>query len=134
MEAKGGRILLLEDHADTARAFSMLLAQDGFHVTLAGTLEEALKVCADGTFDLLVCDVQLHDGNGISMLQAARKHCPDVRGIVVTGYDEPEQREAARQAGFLEYLVKPLTYADLHAAVDRAMAPPGPVEPTPMIG
>lgn len=132
MEVKGGRILLLEDHADTGRAFAMLLAQDGFDVTLAVTLEEALRVCAESNFDLLVCDIQLQDGNGIEMLQAARGHCPGVRGIVVTGYDQPEHREAARQAGFLAYLIKPLTYADLHAAVDRAMA--SPFEPTPMTG
>jgi CheY-like chemotaxis protein len=133
MEVKSGRILLIEDHADTARAFSMLLMEDGFQVEVARTLDGALKICADGAFDLLICDVRLHDGNGISALQAARKHCPDIRGIVVTGYDEPEQREAARQAGFREYLVKPLTYADQRAAVDRAMALPGATEQTSMI-
>jgi two-component system response regulator AtoC len=133
MQAKGGRILLVEDHADTARAFSMLLMQDGFQVTLAETLEEALKTCAQGSFDLLICDVRLKDGNGIDVLQATRKHCPEIRGIVVTGYDEPEPRESARWAGFQEYLVKPLTYVDLHAAVMRAMSPPGAAESTVMV-
>jgi two-component system CheB/CheR fusion protein len=121
MSANQGRILLVEDHADTARVFSTLLSQDGFDVTVAGTLAEGLKACETGSFDLLVCDVRLPDGDGIELLFKVREHCPDVAGIVVSGYDETEIRAAAKAAGFLEYLLKPLTYAELRDAVIRSM-------------
>jgi DNA-binding response OmpR family regulator len=121
MEAEGGRILLVEDHVDTARVFSALLTQDGFDVTVAATLAAALDICARAEFDLLICDVLLPDGDGTTVLQATRKNCPGVAGIVVTGFDEDARRAAATRAGFAEYLVKPLTYADLRAAVLRAM-------------
>lgn len=121
MEAEGGRILLVEDHVDTARVFSALLTQDGYDVTIAPTLASALDICARGQFDLLICDVLLPDGDGTTVLQATRKNCPGVAGIIVTGFDEDARREAATRAGFAEYLVKPLTYADLRAAVLRAM-------------
>jgi len=69
----------------------------------------------------MICDIHLPDGDGVTALQVARETCPDVAGIVVTGHDQPEFRETARQAGFQNYLIKPLGYATLKAAVDRAM-------------
>jgi two-component system response regulator YesN len=85
-------------------------------------LAEALSICQKGPYDLLICDIQLPDGDGTSVLQATRKHCPDVAGIIVTGFDDDARRSAANHAGFSEYLVKPLTYGELRAAVLRAMA------------
>jgi DNA-binding response OmpR family regulator len=117
-----GRILLVEDHAHTARVFSTLLTQDGYLVTIASTLAEGMKACESDSFDLLICDVRLPDGDGIGLLQAAREHCRAVAGIVVSGFDESERRAAAKAAGFLEYLVKPLTYAELRDAVVRSIA------------
>lgn len=129
MEAVGGRILLVEDHLDTARVFSALLRQDGFAVTVAPTFAEAISGCQKGCFDLLICDIELPDGDGTKVLQAARDQCLGVRGIIVSGFDDPARRQAADDAGFAEYLVKPLTYADLRAAVLRAMPAPVPAAP-----
>lgn len=121
MSVNQGRILLVEDHADTARVFSTLLEQDGFDVTIAGTLAEGMKACETSSFDLLVCDVRLPDGDGIELLSKARGQCRGVAGIVVSGYDDTEVRAAAQSAGFREYLVKPLTYAELRDAVIRSL-------------
>ena len=108
MAEQSGRILLVEDHLDTARVFSTLLTQDGFDVTAVPTLAEALSICQKQPYELLICDIQLPDGDGTSVLQATRKHCPDVAGIIVTGIDDDARRLAANNAGFSEYLVKPL--------------------------
>lgn len=121
MAEQGGRILLVEDHLDTARVFSTLLTQDGFSVSMVATLAEALIICQKGPYDLLICDIELPDGDGTSVLQATRKYCPGVVGIIVTGFDDDARRAAANSAGFAEYLVKPLSYGELRAAVLRAM-------------
>jgi two-component system CheB/CheR fusion protein len=131
MSANLGRILLVEDHADTARVFAMLLSQDGFEVTVAGTLADGMSVCENASFDLLICDVRLPDGDGIGLLEQVRRHCRDIAGIVVTGFDDAGQRSAAQDAGFLEYLIKPLTYGELRAAVDRSMPGAAPSAPAP---
>lgn len=132
MNSSCGRILLVEDHVDTARVFSALLTQDGFSVTVASTLANALGCCRDGCFDLLICDLQLPDGDGTQALLAARNRSAGVAGIVVTGLDDAPRRQAAVDAGFAEYLVKPLTYADLRDAVLRAIpaAAPAPSPPS----
>lgn len=128
MTEQCGRILLVEDHVDTARVFSTLLTQDGFDVSTVPTLAEALSICQKGPYDLLICDIQLPDGDGTSVLQATRKHCPWVAGIIVTGFDDEPRRNAANLAGFSEYLVKPLTYGELRAAVLRALPAREPPE------
>lgn len=131
MVAHDGRILLVEDHVDTARVFSTLLTQDGFDVTSVATLAEAMSICQKGSYDLLICDIQLPDGDGTSVLQATRKYCPGVAGIIVTGFDDEPRRQAANRAGFSEYLVKPLTYAELRDAVLRALGGRGPDAASP---
>lgn len=128
MSVQSGRILLVEDHLDTARVFSTLLTQDNFEVVTVATLADAMSLCTKGNYDLVICDIQLPDGDGISVLQATRKYCPEVAGIIVTGIDDEERRKAANLAGFSEYLVKPLTYGELRAAVVRAL--PGRQPPT----
>lgn len=121
------RILLVEDHRDTAEVLSRLLHEDQYRVTVAGTLEEARRLCDEHSFDLMICDLELPDGNGVDLLRHARQRCK-VAGIVLSAHGDEGHKQAARAAGFGDYIVKPAPFerireAILRAAVSRPMAP-----------
>jgi two-component system CheB/CheR fusion protein len=121
------RILLVEDHRDTAEVLSRLLQEDRYRVTVAGTLEEAKRLCDRQPFDLMICDLELPDGNGVDLLRHARRTC-DVAGIVLSAHGDEGHKQAARAAGFRDYIVKPAPFEKIREAIlrvttSRPMAP-----------
>ena len=66
------RILLVEDHLDTARGLSRILGRSGHQVTAAHNLETAVSMASEKPFDLLVSDIGLPDGTGIELIRRLR--------------------------------------------------------------
>ena len=114
------RILLVEDHADNRELMERLLRLNGHEVVSAGGVQEALSVASGGAPDLLIADLGLPDGNGCDLLRELRKSHPDLRALVVTGHDEERLIDACRQAGFFDFVRKPVQFSRLLAAVDAA--------------
>ena len=110
------RILLVEDHADTATVLARLLRRDGHDVTAAATADDALAACDARNVDLLVCDIGLpgHDGWELLPLLRERHAMP---AIALTGYGAPADVARSRSAGYDLHLTKPVDAATLRAAV-----------------
>jgi signal transduction histidine kinase/CheY-like chemotaxis protein len=112
------RILLVEDHEDTARVMSKLLRSFNHRVTLATDFTTALQAVQAENFDLLISDLGLPDGNGRDLMrQAQKKHT--VRGIALSGYGMESDVRASLEAGFAEHLTKPVNIVQLQEAIRR---------------
>lgn len=118
------KVLLVEDHRDTARVMARLLEMNGHAVRTAGTLDEAMAVSAAEPFDWIITDVHLPDGCGLDLLprlrdraRAAGEAAP--AAVVVSGDDRDAQ--PAIQAGYVRHMVKPVHYEQLLALIE---APP----------
>ncbi len=109
------RILLVEDHEDTAEILSMLLARGGYQVKVANSVGEALAVDR-GAFDVLLSDVGLGDGSGLELMRTLRK-TGKVKGIALSGYGTEEDVRASRDAGFAAHVTKPVNFGDLIEAI-----------------
>jgi signal transduction histidine kinase/CheY-like chemotaxis protein len=112
------RILLVEDHIDTLRAARALLAELACEVVAASSVREALAAAQVQTFDLVLSDLGLPDGNGLELMAHLRERY-GLLGIAVTGYGMEEDLRRSRSAGFVDHLVKPITFARLESAIDR---------------
>ena len=112
------RVLLVEDHADTLRAAHALLSELGCEVVAASSVREALAAAHDQTFDLVLSDLGLPDGNGLELMMNLREQY-GLSGIAVTGYGMEDDLRRSREAGFIDHLVKPITFARLESAIDR---------------
>lgn len=111
------RILLVEDHVDTARLMRLLLMADGHAVESAGDVAGAVKVAAEHTFDLLLSDLGLPDGTGIDLMLSLRLNGSALPGIVLSGYGQDEDIARSRAAGFAAHLVKPINPRALQEAI-----------------
>jgi len=111
------RVLLVEDHEDTAAVLETLLRYAGYRVQVANSLKSALAVASD-TFDLLLSDVGLLDGSGLDLMRALRETRP-VPGIALSGYGTEDDIRASKQAGFAEHLTKPVDFSELLAAIAK---------------
>ncbi|HSH37649.1 MAG TPA: PAS domain S-box protein, partial [Chthoniobacterales bacterium] len=79
------RILLVEDHDDTRRTLSRLVAAWGHSVESATTAAEALQMARDKRFDLVISDLGLPDAHGNELMHQLRSSS-DIRGIAVSGF------------------------------------------------
>jgi PAS domain S-box-containing protein len=115
------RILLVEDHADTANSLSMLLRRRGYVVTLAANVSEALKLAAAETFDLLISDLGLPDASGYELMKEVRQ-IQEIPGIALSGFGMEEDIKKCYDAGFIEHLVKPIRITQLEEVISRVFA------------
>jgi PAS domain S-box-containing protein len=115
------QILLVEDHADTARVLRRVLEHAGYAVKHAGTLAEAREIASTHRFDLVVSDLGLPDGSGLELMQALRGSF-GLRGIALSGFGTDDDRAASHTAGFAEHLTKPVDWPQLRGAIERLLA------------
>ncbi len=112
------RLLLVEDHADTARTLTRLLRAAGCLVTGASSVADALAIAEQAHFDVVVSDLGLPDGSGCELIQRIRA-TRAIPCIAMSGYGMDEDVRRSRMAGFSEHLVKPIEVPLLIAAIRR---------------
>ena len=117
------RILLVDDHLDTARAMGRLLKRWGCEVQTADSVAAALKVADTSQFDILISDIGLPDGSGLDLIRQLKTKYP-VRGIAVSGFGMEEDLSSSRRAGFAEHLVKPVDLGQLETTIRKLLANP----------
>ena len=114
----GCRILLVEDHPDTARVMARLLGRSGYHVRVADSVAAALKASDGERFHLLISDIGLPDGSGLDLMRQLRQKCA-IQGIALSGYGMEEDVRRSHEAGFAEHLTKPVNIERLQSTVAR---------------
>jgi len=108
-----GRVLIVEDHEDTAELLGTCLAQRGYDVTLAHSLAQGMAAL-DQPWHAILTDIGLGDGSGLDLARriTARGRRPE-RLVALSGYGSERDIEASRKAGFDRHLVKPVDLAEL---------------------
>jgi PAS domain S-box-containing protein len=111
------RILVVEDNVDSSATLQALLDRIGHDVSVAGSVNEARALLADRTFDVLLSDMGLPDGDGIDVLRYFRANGSGI-AIALTGYGMYDDVERCLAAGFTEHMTKPLNFDRLRAALN----------------
>lgn len=114
------RILLVEDHADTATVIRLMLRKSGHGVEVAGCVQAGLTKLDEKPFDLLLSDLGLPDGTGIDLLRAVRAKST-IPAIALTGYGMEEDIARCRAAGFDRHLTKPVNFQHLAAIIKELL-------------
>jgi two-component system CheB/CheR fusion protein len=120
-EARGLRILLVDDHEDTCTALERLLIRRGHLVAAMRNVRSAMEAAGRNQFDLLISDIALPDGTGTELMAYLRA-MSGMPGIAISGFGMNGDIEKSLQAGFSEHLVKPIKLELLEAAIGRVVA------------
>jgi PAS domain S-box-containing protein len=116
------RVLLVEDHSDTAAALADLMRLQGHEVRIAGTVAQALSLAAEESrIDLVISDLGLPDGNGQDLMRQLADRF-GLRGIALSGYGMEDDVRRSREAGFERHLTKPVNLDALEAAIQQVAA------------
>lgn len=109
-------ILVVEDELLTRRTVAELLQREGFTVTTAGTVAEALGEVNRNRFDLILLDLVLPDGDGLAACKRIReRHRMPI--VILSTRREIEDRVAGLDTGADDYIVKPFEPLEIVARV-----------------
>ncbi|HEX8309803.1 MAG TPA: PAS domain-containing protein [Chthoniobacteraceae bacterium] len=110
------RLLIVEDHEATLSVLTRLLVRAGHSVMSASSVTTALEAARGATFDLVLSDIGLPDGSGLTLMQELRDRY-GLRGIALTGYGQEEDQRRSHEAGFVAHLTKPIEIDQLRQAL-----------------
>ena len=108
--------LVVDDDRQVSALLERWLTNTGHTVTTINGFEDAKRRILEGEeLSLLIVDVRLEGFNGIHLAILGRQRWPDLRIVVLSGWDDPVLRQEASSCG-ATYLCKPVTAEDLQHA------------------
>lgn len=111
-------ILIVDDSALVTAALRLLFEESGYHVDVAGTVEEAVASARMRRPDVMLLDLTLPDGSGLAVLdQLNASGAAPSRTVALTGHDDDALGEQCIAAGCSAVLVKPVPVPELLALV-----------------
>ena len=126
-EAGPMRILVVDDNVDAADSTAMLLSLDGYETHSVHSARAALEAVTSIKPDVVLLDLGLPEMDGYDVarrLRALTEGAPPTL-IALTGYGQPSDRDRATEAGFDEFLVKPVEPEVLNGLL-QSLRPPRP--------
>jgi DNA-binding NtrC family response regulator len=115
------RILVVDDEPNMRRILAALLKGDGHTVTEAGGVEAALAAVAASSFDLVITDQKMKDGQGLQVLSACQDADPALPVVILTAFATVELAIEALRQGAFDFLTKPFEPEAVRAVVKRAV-------------
>ncbi len=111
------RLLVIEDEPDLASAVADHLRAAGHAADIAMTLEDGQAAVRATAYDLILLDLRLPDGEGLTLLRDLRDRGATTPVLIVTARDRITERIAGLEAGADDYLVKPYDLDEMLARV-----------------
>ncbi|MHC4960194.1 MAG: sigma-54-dependent transcriptional regulator [Planctomycetota bacterium] len=113
-------ILVVDDETIVRESLRDWFADEGFHVDVAESGAEGLKLAAGRNHDLALIDIKMPRMDGLELLERLRKAAPDLTVIMMTAYASVETAVQALKGGAYDYIVKPFDPEELTHLVKRA--------------
>jgi ActR/RegA family two-component response regulator len=119
-------VLFVDDETSVRLTFAAILRQNGFEVTVAATVAEALREINTQYFDALISDLNIGEpGDGFTVVSAMRRTQPTCINFILTGYPAFETALQAIRNQVDDYLVKPANIEELVASLHAKLENPG---------
>ena len=120
-----GRILVVDDEPNLRELLRIVLEGEGYTVTrgfdLRGGDQPARR---RRSFDLVICDIFLPDGNGLDLVRSYHAKNPDTHFVVITAHSTPAHALSALRDGAVEYVSKPFDVEELKIIVEKQLKRP----------
>ena len=114
------KIIVLEDDLVIRKNLEQQLRQRRYDVASAATLAAAQELLTRDTFDLIMVDVRLPDGEGTELLQQLQLRPQRPLVVIMTGYGSVESAVECMRSGAFDYLIKPFSSDQIEMTLRKA--------------
>jgi signal transduction histidine kinase len=115
------RLLVVDDEESLRITTAAILENEGYIVDTASSGDEAVLLLNDTDYDLVLTDLHMEGGDGLSVLSQIRRHAPLTISVVLTGFASVESAIAALQEGAYDYLIKPCDIESMKHTIRRGV-------------
>ncbi len=112
------KILLLEDDTALANILTDFL-QESYDVVHTYSMKEALSISEQNKFDLYIFDINVPDGDGITLLKELREFSDETPAIFITAFQDTKYLKSAFEAGANDFIKKPFDLEELSQRIDN---------------
>lgn len=117
------RLLIIDDEVIIANGIRSSVEWDqlgisGVHV--AYSIRQAKEIFASHQVDIMICDIEMPQGNGLELLAWVRENYPLTESFILTCHEDFQYAKKAMQLGSLDYLLKPVSHEELKGIVSMA--------------
>lgn len=116
-----GRLLIVDDEESLRITTAAILEKEGYAVDTASSGDEAIALLEQTDYDLVLTDLHMEGGDGLSVLNQIRRQSPLTISVVLTGFASVESAIAALQEGAYDYLVKPCDIDSMKHTIRRGV-------------
>ena len=121
----GIRCLAIDDNLDNQRIIEYLLSKEGAEVKIAGAGREGIELATDphqsSRYDVILLDIQMPGMDGYTVARMLRTKGIVIPIIALTAHAMADDREKCMQAGFDDYVTKPINLDQLIASIRRGI-------------
>jgi DNA-binding response OmpR family regulator len=119
------RLLIVEDNIELARLVAASLLTAGYETDVVGSVGEARDAVRSVKYAAMILDLNLPDGDGLSVLLELRRRMDPLPVLVLTARDGLQDRVSGLRNGADDYLAKPFAVVELVARLEAILRRPG---------
>lgn len=119
------KVAIIEDNAATTRSLIGTIDWKGLSAVVIGTAsdgESGKDLILRELPDILLMDIHMPRKDGLQMLEEVRAFVPDMKVIIITGYDQFHYASRAIKLGVFEYILKPIRNEEVEKVIRRAVS------------
>jgi YesN/AraC family two-component response regulator len=118
------RAVIADDERWIRSLIRGLVDWEKFRIEIVGEAGDgitACNLCGQLNPDILMTDIRMPDMNGLELIEAIHSVCPDLRCIIISGYDDFQYAQRAIRLGALDYILKPVEQRELERVITRTI-------------
>ncbi|MBI3989567.1 MAG: sigma-54-dependent Fis family transcriptional regulator [candidate division NC10 bacterium] len=115
------KILVVDNDQEMVDLLMEYLSREGYAVIAAKSGQEALGRLSEVPFDMVVSDLKMEGIDGMGVLKAVKRVCPETPVILITAFGTIESAIEAIKEGAFHYLTKPFKLGELKVTIERAL-------------
>jgi len=120
-ENSNSSVLVVDDEPGMRTALRANFLRHGWRVETAASVREAARASELASFDLVVSDIHMGDGDGFEVLCSVQKNSPTTAVILLTAFGSVPEAVESMRSGAFDYLTKPVSFEQLQAAAAGVM-------------
>jgi len=115
------RLLVVDDEESLRITTAAIFENEGYVVHTAASGDEAIDLLTNEDYDLVLTDLHMEGGDGLTVLNRIRNQAPLTISVVLTGFASVESAIAALQEGAYDYLIKPCDIESMKHTIRRGV-------------
>src|SRR5512137_2098064 len=115
------KMLIIDDEEIVLKSCQKIFEAEGFNVVVTASPQEGLKLVAESSFDVILCDWMMPGFDGMDVVEEIDRRSPNSAVVMISGYPTVGRAAEAMKRGAMDYLAKPFKPEEVIEVVKKAV-------------